>query len=141
MKLHATLLAACIAAAAAVPARAQTAPPPAPADSAARTAPAARPERVRRNPDLITAAEIAGTDVTDGWDLVNRYRPRWLRGIGASTGDEVVVYVNGGRLGRARELRQLEPTTVAEMRFVRGEEAVARWGTGHSAGVILVTLK
>ena len=141
MKLHATLMAACIAAAAAVPARAQTAPPPAPADSTARTAPAAPAPRVRRTPDLITAAEIDGTTASDALDLVQRLRPQWLRARAASPGDEVVVYVNGGRLGSVSELRSMKAESIREMRFIRSEEAVARFGTGHSAGVILVTMR
>jgi hypothetical protein len=143
VKLHTTLLAACIAAAAAVPARAQTAPPPAPADTAHPATPAAPAPtpRVRRNPDLITAAEIDGTTATDALNLVQRLRPQWLRARAASPGDEVIVYVNGGRLGSARELRSIKAESVGEMRYVRSEEAVARYGMGHSAGVILVTMR
>lgn len=144
MKLRATLLAACTAAAAAVPARAQTAPPPAPTDTAhaaAPATPAAPAVRVRHNPDLITAAEIDGTTASDALNLVQRLRPQWLRARAASPGDVVVVYVNGGRLGSAAELRNLKAETIGEMRYVRSEEAVARYGMGHSAGVILVSMR
>ena len=144
MKLHATFLAACIAAAAAVPARAQATPPPAPADSArvaAPAAPAAPAPRARRNPNLVTAAEIDGTTATDALNLVQRLRPQWLRGRAASPGDVVIVYVNGGRLGTARELRTMKAESIGEMRFIPSEEAVARYGTGHSAGVIMVSVR
>ena len=150
MKLRITLLAACIAAAAAVPARAQTTP--APADSAIRSAsPAEREQvaraqqaaaaRVRRNPNLIIAAEIDGTAASDALNVVQRLRPQWLRGRAATKGDRVMVYVNGGRLGTAGELRTMRAETIGEMRYVQSEEAVARYGMGHSAGVILVTMR
>jgi hypothetical protein len=150
MKLHATLLAACIAAALAVPARAQT---PAPADSAIRAASPAEHEqverarqaaaaRVRRDPNLITAAEIEGTTASDAMILVQRHRPQWLRARPTgSVLDAVIVYVNGGRVGSARELRNMKAESIGEMRFIRSEEAVARYGMGHSAGVILVTVR
>ena len=86
MKLRVTLLAACIAAAAAVPARAQTTP--APVDSAIRAASPAEHEqvaraqqaaatRVRRNPNLITVREIDGTTANDALNVVQRLRPQW----------------------------------------------------------------
>jgi hypothetical protein len=145
MKLHATLLAACIAAAAATSASAQTTPPPAPADSAAPAPAAPRPERTRRDPDLITEAEVQAASVNDAYDLVTRLRPRWLRGHAGTTemngapADPVIVYVNGTRLGVARELRAIRAESVREMRFIRSEDAVMRYGVGHSSGVILVT--
>ncbi|MFL5539915.1 MAG: hypothetical protein ACJ8J0_13025 [Longimicrobiaceae bacterium] len=150
MKLRVTLLAACIAAAAAVPARAQTTP--APADSAIHAAtPAehaqfaraqqAAAARVRRDPDLITAAEVDGTIVSDALTLVQQLRPQWLRARSASRASPVIVYVNGGRLGSVRELRTMKAESVGEMRFIRSEEAVPRFGMDHRAGAILVTMR
>jgi hypothetical protein len=147
MKLHATLLAAAIAAAAATSASAQTTPPPPPADTTASApAPAApAPGRVRRDPDLITTAEIQAASVNDALDLVMRLRPRWLRGHAGTTtmsgaaADPVIVYVNGTRLGIARELRAIKAESISEMRFIRSEDAIMRYGVGHSSGVILVT--
>ena len=149
MKLHATLLAACIAAAAAVPARAQTTP--APVDSAIRSAsPAeheqvaraqqAAAERVRRNPNLLTAREIDATASSDALSVVQRLRPQWLRG-GTASRAAVIVYVNGGRAGYLQELRALKPESIAEMRFIRSEEAVPRFGMDHRGGAILVTMR
>jgi hypothetical protein len=140
MKLRITLLAACIAAAAATPARAQTTPAAPPA--APTTPPAERP---RRDPDVITTAEIEAASVENAYDLVSRLRPRWLRGHAGTTNasgaaaDPVIVYVNGSRFGEARELRSMKAESVSEMRFVRSEDAIMRWGTGHSSGVILMT--
>lgn len=149
MKLCVTLLAACIAGAAAVPARAQTTP--APVDSAIRSAGPAEHEqvaraqqaaaaRVRRDPNLIAAAEIDGTVVGDALTLVQRLRPQWLRARSTSRAS-VIVYVNGGRLGTVGELRTLKAESIAEMRFIRSEEAVPRFGMDHRGGAILVTMR
>jgi hypothetical protein len=168
MKLHATLLAACIGAAAATSASAQTTPPPAPADSAAPApraaapapAPAAPRPRVRRNPNVITAAELEGQVASDVYELVRRLRPQWLRGRASSTnGDQtkslgsdplvtpdpahagvpVYVFFDGSRMGDAGELRRLQVGSVRELRFIPAEDAVTRWGRDFSAGAIEVS--
>ena len=165
MKLHATLLAAVIAATAATSASAQTTPAPPPADTAAPAAPApapaaARPARVRRNPNVITAAELEGQVASDVYELVRRLRPQWLRGRASSTnGDQtksmssdvlaspnpahaappVYVFVDGNRMGDAGELRRIQLGSVRELRFIPSEDAVTRWGRDFSAGAIEVT--
>jgi hypothetical protein len=158
MKLHAILLAACIAAAGAVPARAQTTP--APADSAARAAPPAPAAHVRRNPNVITAAEMEGQAAADAYELVRRLRPQWLRVrpsgtnqdaagrpawspmVSASPRSELAVvlsvFVDGARAGEVGELRRIEVTNVRELRFYPSADAVTRWGRDYSAGVIEV---
>ena len=157
-------VATCIAAAAAVPARAQTTPPPpAPADSAVRAAPPAAPApaaRVRRSPNLITAAELEGQTATDVYDLVRRLRPQWLRarvsgsledasrrptptamgsGSPSQIGLVVTVFVDGSPVGDVGELRRLQVANVRELRFVPSADAVTRWGRDYRAGVIEVT--
>jgi hypothetical protein len=151
-------LAACIAAAAAVPARAQTTPPP--ADSAAKTAPAAPAPRARRNPNLITAAELEGQTATDLYEVVRRLRPQWLRArptgsledatrrptptaMGSESPSQVglvlMVFVDGSPVGEVGELRRLQVANVRELRFVPSADAVTRWGRDYRAGVIEVT--
>ncbi|MFL5385534.1 MAG: hypothetical protein ACJ8GN_23695 [Longimicrobiaceae bacterium] len=144
-------LAACIAAAATVPARAQTTPPPAAAPEA----------RVRRNPNLITAAELEGQTATDVYEVVRRLRPQWLRArptgslvdatrrptvspmtntaSPSQVGLVLAVFVDGSPVGDVGELRRLQVTNVRELRFVPSADAVTRWGRDYRAGVIEVT--
>jgi hypothetical protein len=152
---------ACIAAAAAVPARAQTTPPPpAPADSARVAAPA--PEaRVRREPNVITAAEIEGQTASDVYELVRRLRPQWLRArvtgsltdasrrptstpmasSASQVGLVLAVFVDGSPRGDVGELRRMQVAGVRELRFHPSAEAVTRWGRDYRAGVIEVTMR
>ena len=147
--------AACIAAAAAVPARAQTTPS-APADSAVRAAPPAAPAsapRVHRNPNLITTAELEGQTATDVYQLVMRLRPQWLRArpSGSSEGvlktgsalpaDAVAVFIDGSHAGTLGELRRLQVTNVRELRFYPSADAIMRWGRDYSGGVIEVAMR
>ena len=117
---------------------------PAAAQVDAPAAAAQRADPPRRSRDLITADEIAAHPARDAYDLVQRMHPEWLRGHASATNvygrtDPVMVFVDGVQAGTVAELRGLKAEAVGEMRFVASEEAVARWGTGHSAGVIMVT--
>lgn len=144
------LLAACLGLAAIPGAAAgQTTPAPAhaPADSTAAPAAAPAPARARRrDTNLITAEEVATQSARDAYDVVSRLRPRWLRGYAAANNhsggtDQVVIFLDGTRMGAVQELRRITATTVGEMRYIPSEEAVARWGMGYSAGVIMVTTR
>jgi hypothetical protein len=101
-------------------------------------------DRQRHARDLITAEDIAAHPARDAYDLVQRLHADWLRGHASATNlagrvDPVMVVLDGAQIGPVTELRRLKAEAVGEMRFVGSEEAVSRWGMGHSAGVILVT--
>lgn len=51
----------------------------------------------------------------------------------------VMVYKDNARLAGVDDLRQVPLSTIREIRFLQGPEAVIRFGTNHSAGAILVT--
>ncbi|MFL5539914.1 MAG: hypothetical protein ACJ8J0_13020 [Longimicrobiaceae bacterium] len=156
-------LATCIAAAAAVPARAQTTPAPADsAHAATPAAPAAPAGRVHRNPNVITAAELEGQVATDLYELVRRLRPQWLRTRGSGSNENsagrpawspmvsptgsaltsvVAVFVDGSHAGDVNELRRLQSSNVRELQFHPSADAITRWGRDYSAGVIEVTMR
>lgn len=94
----------------------------------------------RRNRNVITAEEIQTVDASTAMDLVRRLRPSWLQFRGARVGYPV-VYLDGGRLGELSMLAQIQTEGVAEIRYLSASDATQRFGTGHSAGVILVTSK
>jgi hypothetical protein len=95
----------------------------------------------------IIQAEIAAlSSVANAWDAVQRLRPQWLRGRGASsvTSSEnnlPVIYVNNARLGDIDSLQSIEAAAIREMRFIRAADATTRWGTGHAGGVIEVIVR
>ena len=93
----------------------------------------------RSNAPRITAQEIADAGLPTAYDLVERLRRPWLRRSGA--GGDVVVYVDGRKLGGADELRNMPATTVAELQYVANEEAVRRWGGDIKGAVIVVVVR
>jgi hypothetical protein len=54
---------------------------------------------------------------------------------------EVMVYRDNVKLTGVDDLRQIQLSTVREIRYLQGPEAVIRFGTNNSAGAILVTSK
>lgn len=93
------------------------------------------------SPNVVAHEELVASGRTDLFEYVRLHRPHWLRTRGISTSGifEVVVYVDGNRMGGPRALEQIRPDMTAELRYFDGREATTRWGTGHGAGVILVT--
>jgi hypothetical protein len=83
---------------------------------------------------------LAGNYLTV-YDAVIALRSNWVRPRGPdsfTTPSQVIVYLDGIRLGDVERLREFQPTLVASVRYLDGIAAQARWGVGHSAGVIEV---
>jgi hypothetical protein len=104
------------------------------------------PPKLRRDPNLISQAEIAATqDIQTAYDLVKRLRPNWFTIRGPSSINlptaAVVVYVNEVKRGGADTLRDLPLTGLKEIRHMSGADASQRFGMGHENGAILVTLR
>lgn len=90
----------------------------------------------RRDPNLITAEELADYHNLDCHDAVRRLRPRWLQ---SRAGDPIVVR-DGSHLGPASEyLAQIRVGQVASIRYLSATEATMRFGTGVQGGAIVVT--
>jgi hypothetical protein len=51
------------------------------------------------------------------------------------------VYVDDVSYGNINSLSNLNTNQIREIRFLSAQNATTRWGTGHMAGVILVTTK
>lgn len=106
----------------------------------------ARPARpARRSNVLITQQELRESSSRDAYQAVQMLRPDWLRGRGSTTllgtPPEVVVYLDGQRLGNKNTLSQLPTQGIKELRFFGATDATQRWGTGHGAGVIEVVTR
>lgn len=91
----------------------------------------------------ITLQQIQVSPATNVLDLVTALRPQWLRTRGSSrvgaAPDVVAVYLNNLRLGGPAELRELTITQVQSVEYLDARQSQLRFGTGHEAGVILVT--
>ena len=105
----------------------------------------AQQARPRGSRELITADELATIDVQNALQAVQRLRPNFLRFPGAMSITQgqaaVVVYVESTRMGGPEMLQQIPITEVKEIRYLSATDATQRFGTGHTAGAIIVTRK
>jgi hypothetical protein len=102
--------------------------------------------RPRGNPDLITLDQIQTSSAPNAYELVRQVRPQWLRGRGTTSfqsGDVPlpIIYLGEIRHGELESLRVFELTSLQELRYISATAATTRYGSGHSGGIIRVTLK
>ena len=98
-----------------------------------------RPQRAGRN--LITREQMVRANYVNAYDAVAALRSNWLRARGPDsfqTPSQVWVYLDGNRMGDVETLRRIQPSLITSIRFFDGTTATARWGVGHSAGVISI---
>jgi len=94
--------------------------------------------------DVLTAAEIVTSRVTDAYQAVVQLRPEFLRRRGGTVtmsfnAPTVVVYLDELPYGTVESLRSIPLERVRLIRYIPAAEADLRWGGTHSAGAILVT--
>jgi hypothetical protein len=104
----------------------------------------------RSNPDVITSEELAKSTGQNAYEIIKELRPRFLQSRGATAPGagaysrqplDPVVYVDERRLATFAELSQIVVSQISEIRHYNASEATAKWGTGHSAGAILIVSK
>jgi hypothetical protein len=97
----------------------------------------------RRDPNLITAEEIAAKPGPTLYDVVRALRPAWMMrnrptALMPQNEGELIVYVDGTRYGNIESLRQFVPNAVQTVRYYSPSDAEARFGPGHLHGAIEV---
>ena len=91
--------------------------------------------------NVITRADMAGLERLTALQVVERLHPQWLRARGPDSfeaSNEVVVYIDGTRMGGIGELRRLNATEVAEIRYLDSRQATTQFGSGHTSGAIFL---
>lgn len=90
-----------------------------------------------RDADLITPEELADFQQVDAYQAVQRLRPAWLRRRGGSQPELLVdgLLVDGG----VNALRNYQVSDIRQMEFMDASDATMRYGTGFTAGAILIT--
>jgi len=94
--------------------------------------------------DVITAAEIVASKVSDAYQAVSQLRPEFLRrrtvlpmpSFGQVT---ISVYLDEMAFGGVESLRSIPLERVRVIRYISPADADLRWGGTHPAGAILVT--
>jgi len=103
-----------------------------------------RPNLTGAGRDVLTAAEIVSSRVTDAYQAVVQLRPEFLRRRGGTVTmsfnvPTVVVYLDDLPYGTVESLRTIPLERVRLIRYIAAAEADLRWGGTHTAGAILVT--
>jgi hypothetical protein len=89
--------------------------------------------------NTLAATEISQRQFYTAYDAVQTLRPNWLHAGGGA--DPVQVYVDDNHAGGLEVLQTIRISSIARMRHIDGIQAPARYGAGHTGGVILVTTR
>lgn len=106
-------------------------------------------EAQKRDRYIITAEEIAErSDITNGYEAVQRLRPTFLRvgrakrnaGVPGSVEEaSAVLYVDEMRQSNLEDLRNIRAADIREIKYLQPSEALVLYGQDHYQGAILVT--
>ena len=95
--------------------------------------------------ERITFQEIQNLSAArTAYDVVQQLRPAWLSRRGQTstrTDNPVIVYFGGAKVGGVERLQDLLRSDVLEIRHFDSVNATRVYGTGHSSGAIVVTLR
>ncbi|MEO5816450.1 MAG: hypothetical protein ABIT20_14350 [Gemmatimonadaceae bacterium] len=91
--------------------------------------------------DIITQEQIDSTGYTNVYDVIARLHGEYLRDRGAvsiktNQHARAVVFLNAQEYGIPETLRNFPAGGVAEIRYYRGTDAVAKFGSQYGGGVI-----
>lgn len=96
----------------------------------------------KRDRNVITQEEIDASKMSDAYNVVRALHPGWLLGKTGGSGRQYVqVYVEGNKAGDTSALQQYNVNAIREIRYLSGDDATTRFGTGNAAGAIIVFLK
>lgn len=97
--------------------------------------------------DQIIVDELSfPADGLSAFQLINQYKPQWLRKRGQSSFNNPVpvkVYLNnsGSAAGSVSYLRNLRVVNIASIQHFDAQEAQFRFGLDNTSGAILVQMK
>lgn len=95
--------------------------------------------------NVLTAAEIVASHVSDVYQAITQLRPDFLRRRSSSIAlaqnrpTAVPVYLDELPFGGVESLRHIPLERVRVIRYLTPFDADLRWGGSHPAGAILVT--
>jgi hypothetical protein len=91
---------------------------------------------LRRDPGVTSAAELTENLDRTVMEAVERLRPQWLRPSGMRR--DLPTVMMDGQSYDLDYLRNIQPENVQMLRFVNTADAIFRWGSNHTSGVIEV---
>jgi outer membrane cobalamin receptor len=98
------------------------------------------PEKER---NVITTEEIQAAQASTAYDVIAKLRGNFLRSRGQNSillkqPKEPTVYLDEVEYGTIASLRQIPASTIAEIRFIEGNDAMRKYGSNHVSGVIQI---
>jgi hypothetical protein len=95
----------------------------------------------RTSETQLTQADLSRANADNVYDAVAKLRPAWLNSRGPTsvtdmTPTEVDVYMDGNFMGKSDYLRQIRLNNIVSVRYWDAGRASARFGMGHTRGVI-----
>lgn len=93
--------------------------------------------------NVITTAEIQSANASTAYDLIAKFRANFLNSRGPNSillkqSKEPTVYLDDVEYGTIKSLRNIPASTIAEIRFIEGWDAMTKYGSDHVAGVIQI---
>lgn len=100
----------------------------------------------RRDPNVITAEELATTSASNLFDAIRQLRPRWLDRAGPTTLSgqfdySIMVYTDRIQFGSTDMLRQIPVGLPASVRYYSASEAQGEFGVGNLQGAIQIVTR
>ena len=91
--------------------------------------------------NVITLQQIQAANVETAYELVSKFRADFLRSRGPNSillkqTNEARVYLDNVDYGTISSLRNIQAASIAGIRFIQGRDAMTKYGSDHSAGVI-----
>jgi hypothetical protein len=97
--------------------------------------------RPRFDFSVLTHEQLDERNYQNVLEAVQTLRANWLNERGPdsfASPSRIWVYLDNTRMGGVQSLAQIPTRSISSVRRVSGIDATARWGIGHSAGVISV---
>jgi len=97
--------------------------------------------RRRVDMSVLTQDDLVDHQYENVLEAVQTLRSNWLNDRGPDSfaaPSHIWVYIDNTRVGDVQSLAAISTRYVSSIRKVNGIDATARWGIGHSAGVIAV---
>jgi len=93
--------------------------------------------------NIITTEEIQAAQAATAYDVIAKLRGNFLRSRGQNSvllkqPKEPTVYLDEVEYGTVASLRQIPASTIAEIRFIEGNDAMRKYGSNHVSGVIQI---
>ena len=97
--------------------------------------------RHRVDMSVLTQTDLEDHQYENVLEAVQTLRSNWLNERGPdsfASPSHIWVYIDNTKVGGVQSLAAISTRYISSIRKVNGIDATARWGIGHSAGVIAV---